>query len=68
MAISMMPLLIHSEAVSPEVREALRAAVQSPPEARRAGLESAARMLHREASIDCHDVRELFGLTPKQCC
>ena len=68
MAISMMPLLMHSEAISNEVRAALRAAVVASPEARAAELETAARMLHREASIDCRDVRDLFGLGPKQDC
>jgi hypothetical protein len=68
MAISMMPLLIHSEAVSPEVRARLKAAVSSPPDVRPAELERAARLLHREASIDCRDVRDLFGLGPHQDC
>jgi len=68
MAISMMPLLIHSEAVSAEVRARLKAAVLSPPELRPAELERAARLLHREASIDCRDVRDLFGLGPHQGC
>lgn len=66
MAVSMMPLLIHSEAISKEVRAALRAAVVASPESRAAELETAARMLHREASLDCRDVRDLFGLGPKQ--
>ena len=68
MAISMMPLLMHSEALSTEVRAALRAAVVAAPEARAAELETAARMLHREASLDCRDVRDLVGLGPKQDC
>lgn len=66
MAISMMPLLMHSEALSTEVRAALRAAVVAAPEARAAELETAARLLHREASLDCRDVRDLVGLGPKQ--
>ncbi len=68
MAISMMPLLMHSEAVSPKVRAALKAAVLSPPELRHAELESAAHLLYREGSLDCRDVRDLFGLGPKQDC
>lgn len=68
MAISLMPLLMHSEALSAEVRASLKAAVLSPPESRPAELERAARLLHREASIDCRDVRDLFGLGPKQDC
>lgn len=62
----MMPLLMHSEALSTEVRAALRAAVVAAPEARAAELETAARLLHREASLDCRDVRDLVGLGPKQ--
>ncbi|HEV8547479.1 MAG TPA: hypothetical protein VGQ57_00600 [Polyangiaceae bacterium] len=68
MAISMMPLLIHSEAVSPKVRAALKAAVLSPPEVRSAELETAARLLHREASLDCRDIRDLVGLWPHKDC
>jgi hypothetical protein len=68
MAISMMPLLIHSEAVSPDVRAALKAAVLSPPESRPAELESAARLLYREGTLDCRDVRDLVGLAPYQGC
>jgi len=67
MAISMMPLLIHSPAVSPEVRAALKAAHHSPPEQRRAELETAARLLYREVALDCRDVRDLIGLTPQPC-
>ena len=68
MAISMMPLLIHSESLSNEVRAALQAAVVATPEARPAQLETAARMLHREASIDCRDIRDLIGVGPKYGC
>jgi len=68
MAISMMPLLIHSEALSTEVRTALKAAAVASPESRSAQLETAARMLHHEASLDCRDVRDLVGLGPKPGC
>ena len=68
MAISMMPLLIHSESLSNEVRAALKAAVVAAPDARSAQLETAARLLHREASLDCRDVRDLIGLGPKHGC
>jgi hypothetical protein len=67
MAISMMPLLIHSPAVSPAVREALKAAHSSPPDRRRGELETAARLLYSEAALDCRDVRDLIGLTPAPC-
>jgi plasmid stability protein len=68
MAISMMPLLIHSESLSNEVRAALKAAVVAAPEVRPAQLETAARMLHRESSLDCREVRDLMGLGPKCGC
>jgi hypothetical protein len=68
MAMSMMPLLIHSESLSNEVRAALKAAVVAAPEARPAQLESAARLLHREAALDCRDIRDLMGLSPKHGC
>lgn len=68
MALSMMPLLIHSEALSHEVRTALKAAAIASPEARSAQLETAARLLYREASLDCRDVRDLVGLGPKPDC
>ena len=67
MAISMMPLLIHSPAVSPAVREALKAADASPPDQRRGELELAARLLYNEVALDCRDVRDLIGLTPAPC-
>ena len=67
MAISMMPLLIHSPAVPLAVRAALKAAAHSPPEQRRAELEVAARLLYRDGALDCRDVRDLIGLTPPPC-
>jgi len=68
MAISMMPLLIHSEALSNEVRTALKAAAVASLESRAAQLETAAHLLHREAALDCRDVRDLVGLGPKPGC
>jgi hypothetical protein len=68
MALSMMPILIHSEAVSAEVRAVLKAADASPPERRSAELEAAARLLHGEVRLDCRDVRDLVGLGPKSGC
>jgi hypothetical protein len=68
MSLSMMPILIHSEAVSAEVRAVLKAADASPPNQRRAELEVAARLLYVEGRLDCRDVRELVGLGPKYDC
>lgn len=68
MALSLMPLLIHSDAVSPEVRAVIKAADRSPADRRLAELEAAAHLLYREVKLDCRDLRDLFGLTPKGDC
>ncbi len=68
MALSLMPLLIHSEAVSPEVRAVIKAADRSPADRRLAELEAAAHLLYREVTIDCRDLRDLFGLGSKGDC
>jgi hypothetical protein len=57
---SFAPLLVHSEAVPPSARAALRAALESPD--REAELEAAARVLYLETDLECRDVRELVGL------
>jgi hypothetical protein len=62
MSLSMAPLLMHSEQVPTEARDAIRAAYEGAPQHRGAKLESAARILHRETGLDCSDVRELVGL------
>lgn len=64
MRFSMAPLLIHSDAVPPEARNALQAASLAAPERRDAQLESAARVLYRETGLDCGEARELVGLPP----
>jgi hypothetical protein len=68
MSLSMAPLLMHSEQIPAEARDALRAAYEAPPEHRGAGLESAARILHRETGLECSDVRELVGLLGRGDC
>ena len=62
MGFSIALLLIHSEFVPAEAREALKAANEAPLEARTQALEIAARILHHKASLDCSDARELVGL------
>jgi hypothetical protein len=62
MSLSMAPLLLHSELVPTEARDAIRAAYEGSPEDRSAGLESAARILHRKTGLECDDARELVGL------
>ncbi|HEX6764631.1 MAG TPA: hypothetical protein VF103_04115 [Polyangiaceae bacterium] len=65
--LSLTPILMHSEAVPAEVRSALRAASEAPPERRTAELETAARALHRGTGLECRDVRALFGLPDGAC-
>lgn len=62
MSMSMAPILMHSEQVPAAARDAIRAAFAAPPGHRSAGLEYAARVLHRETGLACRDVRELVGL------
>ena len=64
----MASLLMHSEQVPAKVRDAIRAAYETPAEQRGAGLESAARILHRETGLECSDVRELVGLPGRGDC
>ncbi len=65
---SMLPLLVHSQAVSPSTRSALIAAQASPPEGRVAALYSAARVLHGESGLECRDVLEIIGLEADGAC
>ena len=65
--LSLAPILMHSEAVPAEVRSALRAASDAPPERRKTELKLAARTLYQVTDLDCTDVRELLGL-PDGCC
>ena len=65
---SILPLLVHSNAVSPSAKRALRAAQASPPETRVQALESAARVLHVETGLECRDVLEIVGLDTAGSC
>jgi hypothetical protein len=62
MGFSIALLLMHSEFVPAEAREALKAANAAPLEERTRALETAAQILRREAALDCTDARELVGL------
>jgi hypothetical protein len=64
---SMLPLLVHSSAVSEHARRALLAAQTSSPETRAAALKSAARVLHGETGLECRDVMEIVGLDSSAC-
>ncbi|HEV3192961.1 MAG TPA: hypothetical protein VGY54_20785 [Polyangiaceae bacterium] len=59
---SIAPLLLHSEQVPAEARDAIRSAYEAPPERRSAKLEAAARILHDEIGLGCRDALELVGL------
>jgi len=67
MAMSMTSILLHSHAVSSDVRAAIQAAELVPVETRAVALKNAARLLVREATIDCRDARELVDLAPGAC-
>jgi hypothetical protein len=68
MSLSMAPLLMHSEQVPAEARDAIRAAYDAPEQHRTARLEAAARVLHRATGLECSDVRELVGLSGDRPC
>lgn len=59
---SILPLLVHSNAVSASAKHALRTAQASPPETRLQALKSAARVLHAETGLECRDALEIVGL------
>jgi hypothetical protein len=67
MALSMTTILLHSHAVSSDVRAAIQAAELAPAEGRAVALKNAARLLVRESTIDCRDARELVDLAPGAC-
>ena len=66
--ISMLPLLVHSSAVSAGAKSAQLAAQASPPEARLQALKSAAKVLHSETGLECRDVLEIIGLDELGAC
>lgn len=67
MAMSMTSILLHSHAVSSDVRDALQAAEHAPTESRAGARKAVARLLLQESSIDCRDARELVDLAPGAC-
>lgn len=64
---SMLPLLIHSEAVPAGARSALLQAQSGNAEQRIDALVSAARVLHQETGLECRDVLEIIGLEADSC-
>ena len=65
--LSLTPLLMHSDAVPAEVRKALRAASEAPPEQKKAELKLAARTLLQVTDLDCAEIKELIGLPDGSC-
>jgi hypothetical protein len=65
---SMLPLLVHSSAVSVGAKNAILAAQSSPPELRIQALRSAARVLHSETGLECRDVLAIVGLDDLSAC
>jgi ferric-dicitrate binding protein FerR (iron transport regulator) len=68
MAFSITRLLLHSSAVPPEARDALKSAMETEPEHRAVWLERALRLLHAGTDIDCDDARELVGIAQCEGC
>jgi hypothetical protein len=62
MSLSMASLLMYSEQVPVEARDAIRTAYDGAPEHRNASLEAAARVFHQATDLECSGVRELVGL------
>jgi hypothetical protein len=67
MAMSLLPILIHSDAVPNEARHALIQASALAEGERTEALESAARVLYRQTDLNCADVRDLLGLSSGPC-
>jgi hypothetical protein len=64
---SMLPLLIHSDAVPAGARSALMQAQTGSAEQRIDALVAAARVLHHETGLECRDVLEIIGLEAGSC-
>ena len=67
MAMSMTSILIHSHAVSSDVRDALQAAERVSADNRALARKQVARLLVMESTLDCRDARELVDLSPGAC-
>ncbi len=67
MSLSLAPLLLASDDVSPRAKRVLEAGVHGPAWQRRLALESAAKLIHLETGVSCEDARELVDLPPGTC-
>jgi hypothetical protein len=65
--LSLTPILMHSDAVPAEVRSALRAASEAPPERKKHELRVAARTLSQVTDLNCAEIKELIGLPDGSC-
>ncbi len=68
MAFSITRLLLHSNAVPAEARDALKTAFESEPEQKEAWLQRALRLLRDATDLDCSDAHELVGLAASEGC
>jgi hypothetical protein len=67
MSFAMASLLAYSNDVPASARVVIKAAQAGPATLRPGLLESAARILHLEAGLECSDARELVDLLPGDC-
>ena len=63
MGMSMIPLLLVSDSISAQARDALREVVHAPPHERPEKRMAAARLLFQETDLACDEVKDLMGLT-----
>ncbi len=67
MSLSLAPILLHSDDVSPEAKRALQAGLSGPLPLRRLALESAAKLIVVQTGVSCDEARELVDLPPGHC-
>jgi hypothetical protein len=67
MSLSLAPILLHSDDVSPAAKRALSAGLTGPVEQRKHSLESAAKLIVIETGVSCAEARELVDLPPGNC-
>ena len=67
MSLSLAPILLHSDDVSPAAKRALHAGLNGPMPLRRLALESAAKLIVIETGVSCDEARELVDLPPGNC-
>ena len=68
MGVSMIPILLYSDAVPANARAALKAVADAPPSERTSLRVEAAHVLYRETELECDEVRDLVGLPADGTC